>query len=71
MSDAPSFPTLPVLDTHVAPDGAAAVGVVHDLALGAPRRLAGEFLARTRSSAPKRTIPTTGTADSPTAGDTR
>ena len=39
MSDAPSFPTLPVLDTHAAPEGAAAGGVVHDLALGVPRRI--------------------------------
>ena len=38
MSEGPWFPTLPVLDTLTAPHEAAGV-VVHELALGAPRRI--------------------------------
>ena len=81
MPDAPSFPTLPVLDTHAAPDGAAAGSNVHDLALGTPRRI-GEVIRRglahalvraeaDRAGARISAINPTATADRQTAGETR
>ena len=80
MPDAPSFPTLPALDTHAAPDGAAAGSNVHDLALGTPRRI-GEVIRRglahalgaeaDRAWARVSAATPFGTADRHTAGETR